>query len=351
MKSITSHALGSLLAVTASSLSVVKSSITGPVVGVPRNRLVVDQSDVDQMNSDFPDPSIIQVGDIWYAFGTQSKYDNINVKVQLATSTNFKDWSLRYGYDALGSIPKWVLSSHPQVWAPDVMQMDDGSFVMYFSATAANSTAHHCFGAATSQSVEGPYIPSSDIPFTCPLGLGGVIDASGFQDRNGDRYVTYKIDGNSLECGEARKNGAAPCMSTPIMIQKVGPDGITHIGGATQILDRDSGDGLLVEAPSMALVPGGTYVLFFSSGRYTDGSYDTSYATASCPTGPFKKTRTPLLVTGKEGLYGPGGADIALDASHIAFHAYRSKAGEGGRRYMYTSIINWASNSRTHDLS
>ena len=343
--------LGGLLAITASALPLAKRSFSGPVVRQLPIVEVKSQANDDQINSDFPDPSIVPLDGTWYAFGTQSIYDNTNIKVQLATSTDFNSWELRQGYDALGSLPSWADSGNPQVWAPDVIQVDDGSFVLYFSAASASNTALHCFGTATSQNVEGPYTPTSDTPFACPLDQGGAIDPSGFRDANGQRYVVYKIDGNSIGNGGACGNGVPPEVSTPIMIQKVQEDGITQIDGPTQILDRDAADGPLVEAPAMVRAPGGTYVLFFSSGCYTDDSYDTSYATSDSPTGPFTKSSSPLLVTGTNGVFGPGGTDAAWDASHIAFHAYSSQEDVGNRRYMYTSTISWNSGSKVYSLS
>lgn len=84
---------------------------------------------------DFPDPSIIRVDNTWHAFGTQSIYENKQIKTQYAYSTDFASWTFVQGYDALRTLPAWVDTSNPQVWAPDVFQLDDGSFMMYFSAT------------------------------------------------------------------------------------------------------------------------------------------------------------------------------------------------------------------------
>lgn len=103
-----------LLTISTQALPLSKRSTTGPVV-----------------TSDFPDPSIIKVGDTWYAFGTQSRYDNTNIKIQVATSQDFTSWSLVQGKDALGSLPAWAVDQG-NTWAPDVFQRDDGSFVMYF---------------------------------------------------------------------------------------------------------------------------------------------------------------------------------------------------------------------------
>lgn len=63
--------------------------------------------------------------------------------------------------------------------------------MLYFSASRNDKL--HCTGVATSDSIEGPYTARAD-PWACPLDQGGAIDASGFLDSDGSRYVTYKID-------------------------------------------------------------------------------------------------------------------------------------------------------------
>ncbi|KAK6430689.1 hypothetical protein LTR95_013152 [Oleoguttula sp. CCFEE 5521] len=320
-----SAAFTSLILTTANALPLAKRDFTGPVITI-----------------DFPDPSIIKVGDTWYAFGTQSVYDYTNVKIQLASSTDFVNWNLQAGYDALGNLPPWAEAG--QVWAPDVFKRADGSFIMYFSATTntAGNGAYHCFGTATSNNIAGPYYSNTDTPFACPTDQGGAIDASAFQDVDGSLYVMYKIDANSMGHGGVCGNTVDPIVSTPIMIQKVEADGTTKIGDPTEILSNGQYDGPLVEAPSMARSGDGTYILYFSSNCYSTDSYDTSYATGPSPTGPFTKAQYPLLVTGTNGVYGPGGADIDVDSSHMAFHAYVTKGDVGGRRAMYTARVRFS---------
>jgi hypothetical protein len=53
------------------------------------------------------------------------------------------------------------------------------------------NTAHHCVGAATSDTILGPYT-AQDSPLFCPLSQGGAIDASGYNDK-GQRYIVYKV--------------------------------------------------------------------------------------------------------------------------------------------------------------
>lgn len=90
---------------------------------------------------------------------------------------------------------------------------DDGSFVMYYSASTVKDKSKHCVGAATSKNVLGPYTPIGSEPLFCDLSIGGAIDAAGFKDGN-QRYVVYKVDGNSLG------NGGA-CMNTGKIERKV----------------------------------------------------------------------------------------------------------------------------------
>ncbi|KAJ0414813.1 glycosyl hydrolase [Aspergillus carlsbadensis] len=267
------------------------------------------------LNINFPDPAVIQTPQGYYAFGTQSN----GVRVPIAHSDDFTSWTLVEGTDALPEpLPEWVRADNPQVWAPDVVQLDDGSFVMYLSAVASSS-GKHCIGTATSASITGPFTGQGS-PLACHADEGGAIDASGFTDTDGTRYVVYKVDGNSL-------NGDGTTHPTPIMLQRLTRDGIKREGDAVQILDRDEADGPLVEAPSLVKVDG-TYYLSFSSNWYNSLNYDVSYATAAAVSGPYSKVQAPdapLLVSGDASdvgpLGGPGGADF-LDQGRIVFHAF-----------------------------
>ena len=158
---------------------------------------------------------------------------------------------------------------------------------MYYSATAASDTTAHCVGTATATNIRGPYTPQATA-FACPTVQGGAIDPAGHHHPDGSIYVVYKVDGTNRGHGGSCNNGVAPIQSTPIMLQKMAADGITPVGSLVQILDRDAGDGPLVEAPSLIYV-NNVFFLFFSSGCYAETTYDTSYATATSVTGPYTK--------------------------------------------------------------
>jgi len=79
--------------------------------------------------------------------------------------------------------------------------------VMYYSATTAQNTAQHCVGAATSNSITGPFVPVGNSALICPTSQGGAIDAAGYWEAaTGQRYITYKVDGNSQGHGGACGN-------------------------------------------------------------------------------------------------------------------------------------------------
>lgn len=149
---------------------------------------------------DFPDPSVFEINSRYWAFATTN---DINTNIQLATSSDFITWIYLQDYDALPFAGAWTYNitsangwRNSRVWAPNVIQNDEGLWVMYYSALV-NETVH-CTGAATATNIQGPYIPVGDEPLVCPQQEGGAIDASGFRDVDGSRWVVYKVDGNSL---------------------------------------------------------------------------------------------------------------------------------------------------------
>lgn len=199
---------------------------------------------------------------------------------------------------------------------------NDGKYVLYYSGEAKEMVRHHCVGVAVSVGTDpvGPYIPQEN-PFACHLDQGGAIDPSGFLDKDGSRYVVYKIDGNSVGHGGDCNNGVPPLVPTPIMLQKVADDAITPVGDAVQILDRDESDGPLVEAPNLILKDG-TYFLFYSTHCFTDPKYDVRYAIASSITGPYTKTGVQLVKTGDYGLTSPGGGTVCGCGDRMLFHGF-----------------------------
>ncbi|KIV90805.1 hypothetical protein PV10_05414 [Exophiala mesophila] len=279
------------------------------------------------MTHDFPDPGVIYVDGVMYGFATTNKEPDPRalIRVQMAKSTDNETWTFLDHVDALPRIGSWQTGKH--VWAPDVIRLPNKTFVLYYTDELRSSLGHHCIGAATSESVLGPYKPL-DEPIACPdpRTTGGAIDPDGFLDPSTNkRYIVYKIDGNSLGRGGACNN-MPPTRQTPIMLQEVSAeDGVTLIDAPTLILDRDELDGPLIEAPVLAVSiqdKQRVYFLLYSANCFTTPLYNVAYATATDIRGPYVKMGRPMLVTGDAGLIGPGGLDLLADSHMIVFHGH-----------------------------
>lgn len=280
------------------------------------------------LNHDFPDPSIIQGKDGYYAVATASG----SVRVQVAKATDPEGpWSL-LDQDLFTDAGSWT--NNKDVWAPDIRQLGNGSYVMYYSAQLSNSTLH-CLGVATSNAILGPW-KTFDQPWHCDLDMGGSIDSAGFYDETDNtRWVVYKIDQNSLGGGGSCDNTVEPIKDTPIMLQQVGNDGITKIGAPTQILGRTDDDGPLVEAPQIIRSSEGRYILFFSSHCFTSSDYNVKYATATSVKGPYTRGDDALLETNDFNLTSPGGGTSLPEGGLMVFHG-NCNAG-GSNRCMFVS--------------
>ncbi|KAE9969705.1 hypothetical protein Vi05172_g8856 [Venturia inaequalis] len=304
------------------------SCLIGNAEAVRRIVHNLNEPTVPSFMDDFPDPAIILTGDTWWAYATNANGTNI----QLASTTKEAfdgRWKRHVGYDVLPSLPAWVRQNRSDVWAPSVVQTSPNNFVMYFSATWDKEPKFHCLGTATSSTPDGIFTPSPE-PFACPLDVGGAIDASGFLDPvTKKRFVTYKIDGNSLGSGGTCNNGFWPRKNTPLVLQEVSADGIQKIGNPINLLNREDVDGPSIEAPSIAYI-NEKYFLFYSSNCFDSGFYDVRFATSSAVAGPYKKGGK-LLISPNLGLINPGGAETTIDGKFVTFHA-----GPPGKRYMYT---------------
>jgi hypothetical protein len=340
------------------------------------------------LDDNFPDPALYRDDKLWYAFATNNaagilqRPDNASNRdygvsnIQVATSTNFVNWTLLNStHDPLPTTGAWAVQGHnngttpaipkANVWAPSVTRRksDRGDYIMYYAAARnrlaeldldkdtpnpdrhefavlPNHPAPHCIGAATATSILGPYKPLP-FPLACPISAGGAIDAAAFTDHDNTPYLLYKVDGNNIGHGGECGNMARPRQPTPIMLQRLKPDGLSLEGTPLQILDRTASDGPLVEAPDLVRSPEGIYFLFFSSGCTRAPSYDLKYATASNVSGPYTRADSALLQSGDWDLHAPGSAGLFADGEggwDVVFHA--RVAGKQGRvRAMFSGKL------------
>lgn len=304
-------------------VAVTAGTVAGPAAGQPvpaaadRAAAARTVHPSVMIDADFPDPDVLRVGSTYYAYSTSSWAGRTPVA---SAPSPTGPWSVRG--DALPQKPSWA--GNGGFWAPDVSRRADGSYLMYFTAPDVAS-GRMCIGAATSTTPTGPFRALGSGPLVCNPSEGGDIDPSSFVDADGTRYLLYKNDGNAVG------------RPTIVWLQRVQADGVTFVGGRTELIRNDRPEEAgVIEAPVL-VKRASQYVLFYSGGSYAGNSYFTSYATAPSLTGPYSKAYRPLMTTETfdGAVQGPGGADVIGD--RIWFHGWN-----GGARWMYSAQLGWA---------
>ena len=265
---------------------------------------------------DVADPSVVEYNGNYLAVGTGPAISRVRAG------------GARGPYSELASpltaYPSWVLPG--EIWAPDLAQAADGSWVLYYTALAAGLPAGgRCIGAATAATPSGPFTPYGDVPLACPpragyppasdqlldreldLPAGGVIDPSLFTERDGKLYLLYKTQG----------------VPSTIRMVQLTPDGLAVLPGRhSKALLRSH---QIVENPTL-VHQGSHYVLFTSEGWYGDCDYRTTYRKSRKRWTGWPTRSANLLGPVITGLCGPGGADVVAPSqggrTRMFFHGW-----------------------------
>lgn len=274
------------------------------------------------LDDDFPDPDVLEVDGVYYAYATNG--NNRNVRV--ATSQDLVTWEEQP--DVLPDLPPWVIPG--KTWAPEVTEVAPGRYALYFTATNYRPTLQ-CVGVATADDPLGPFAVAGEGMLVCPQDEGGAIDAATFLDEDGTRYLLWKNDGNC--CG----------LDTWLQMAPLSADGLSLTAAPTKLLKQDQDwEGQLIEAPTLVREQD-TYVLMYSANDYGSDAYAVGYATAAAPTGPYTKGAEPLLESASlDGAFvGPGGQDVVTGPDgedRLVFHSWYADL---TYRAMNTVALEW----------
>ena len=242
---------------------------------------------------DYPDPSVIRVGDTFWATATTSQWAPIFPLMKSTDLAVFRE------------PPAWSAGSY---WAPEIAQ-DRGRFFVYYTARRKNGPL--CVAVASAGQPQGPYTDHG--PMICQD--AGSIDAALVVDEEGQRYLVWKEDGNSRK------------MPTPIWAQPLSADG-TALTGTRRELIRNTApwEAHLVEGPYI-LRRDGWFFMFYSSdaccGRQCN--YKLGVARARRLLGPWERNPANPILTGNQHWKCPGHGSIVSDANgrtFLLYHAY-----------------------------
>ena len=249
---------------------------------------------------DYPDPSVIRVGQTFWATATTSQWAPL---FPLLKSTDLVNWT-RAGA-VFQDPPAWSAGSY---WAPEIAQ-DRGRFFVYYTARRKNGPL--CVAVATARQPQGPYADQG--PIVCQD--AGSIDAALVVDEEGQRYLVWKEDGNSRK------------MPTPIWAQPLSADG-TALTGTRRELIRNTApwEAHLVEGPYI-LRRDGWFYMFYSSdaccGR--ECNYKLGVARARRLLGPWERNPANPVLKGNQHWKCPGHGSLVSDAdgrTFLLYHAY-----------------------------
>lgn len=251
---------------------------------------------------DFPDPSVIRVGDDYWTTATSGEWAPVFL---ILHSRDLIHWTARSA--VFPQRPAWAARNF---WAPELQQHNKRFFVYY---TARMKNGPLCVAVASADKPEGPYTDHGRL--VCQP--AGSIDAVTTVDENGALYLIWKEDGNSRN------------EPTPMWAQKLSADG-TKLAGARKELFRNNPstwEGGVVEG-AFVVRRGGWFYMFYSGnaccGRRCN--YALGVARARKLLGPWEKNPQNPILAENDTWQCPGHGSIVTDKAgrdYLLYHAYR----------------------------
>ncbi|WP_165305081.1 family 43 glycosylhydrolase [Pedobacter sp. SYP-B3415] len=271
--------------------------------------------------SDFPDPSVIRVGNTYYATCSASEWGPV---FALAKSTDMVNWDVvTYAFP---NRPKWSTANY---WAPELYH-DGKKFFIYYTARIDGGPL--CVGVATADQAEGPWTDHG--PVVCQT--AGSIDAACVEDDKGQKFLIWKEDGNSVG------------KPTPIWGQKLSKSGITPIGEKFELFRNDTPwERNLVEGAF--IMKKGEYFYCFYAGAGCCGvgcDYAIGVARSKTIEGKWEKYAANPILAGNDVWKCPGHGTVVTDTKGndlFMYHAYSTESGVYVGRQALISQIEWTS--------
>ena len=279
---------------------------------------------------DLPDPSVIRVGQDYWATATTSEWAP---EFPILHSRDLVNWKVVGA--VFQSRPEWSVGSY---WAPEISQ-HRGRFFIYYTARK-KETNSLCVAVATARTPTGPYRDHG--PLVCQQ--VGSIDGFPVTDERGRRYLLWKEDGNSVS------------KPTPIWAQPLSADGTRLTGERKEIMRNTEpwekhaslpyGD--LVEGPAIVRRNGWFYM--FYSGNFCcarECNYMMGVARSRKLLGPWEKNPANPILAGNENWKCPGHGTVVTDTrgrDWLLYHGMHPKDFVYVGRQALLDEVKWGAN-------
>ena len=252
---------------------------------------------------DYPDPSVVKIGDTYWASATTS---NWMPAYPLLKSKDLLSWETTG--TIFPTLPSWA---DYYFWAPE-MTYENGKVYVYY--TAHKKGGNLCVAVASADRPEGPYKDHG--PLICQA--VGSIDAFPMRDENGKLFMIWKEDGNSVG------------KPTPIWIQELNEERTKLLGEKKEMFRNNAPwEKNLVEGVSMIKHGNYYYAFYAAAGCCGEGcSYQSGVARSKSLMGPWEKyAKNPILANEGEWKCPGHGTPVEKDGKfYFLYHAYHKDA-------------------------
>ena len=265
------------------------------------------------IRGDRPDPSVIRVGDTYWATVTSGMWEP---GFPIFKSSDLLNWEIA------GAVfltpPVWSIGSF---WAPEITT-HRGRFFVYY--TARRTDGRLCVAVATASVASGPYTDHG--PLVCQE-VGSIDAMAVTDDRTGARYLVWKEDGNS-RCKDIHTREG--CQLTRNWVQRLSENGLELLGKAEELIRNDpkTWEGHVVEG-AFILRRNNWFYLFYSGNACcrSECNYALGVARSKNLLGPYEKHSNNPILRGNDKWKCPGHGSIVTDTQgrdFLLYHAYRN---------------------------
>lgn len=259
---------------------------------------------------DFPDPSVIRVGEDFYATATSGDWSPV---FSIAHSKDLINWKI------VGSVfpqkPNWAKGDF---WAPEIAE-DNGKFYIFYTARRDDGKGKKgtlCVAVAVADRPDGVYTDKGAL--VCQE--MGSLDGFFIRDEAGKPFLVWKEDGNDRQ------------KPTWLYAQQL-DENLTKLTGKPQKLFRNEGSGWenhVIEGADIVKKDGWFY-MFYSGNACCGRACDYALGVARSKTllGKWEKNPANPILAANEVWQCPGHGTIVKTpdgADFLLYHAYRKRA-------------------------
>lgn len=268
---------------------------------------------------DFADPSVIRVGNTYYAVGTSSEWVPA---YPIYSSTDLVNWT--YVGPVFSAQPDWTMGSY---WAPELYHRN-GTFYVYYTARRKSDKRSYLGVATTRDLSKGFTDHGLLLEWTSEA-----IDAFVIEDQ-GKLYLTWKAYG--LDKGKAIE----------LLGAEMSADGLKVTGKAFNLLTAERNNWEAGGAEGQAIFKRGRYFYMTYSGNSCCGAqcnYQVGLARADKLQGPWEKfAGNPVLVS-DDNWKCPGHGTVVTTPDNRYFYLHHAYNGvdftQTGRQGVLSELV------------